>query len=196
MVHLLHKTQPETPKKKKYNKEEMPSKVINIIRTTQRNNIELTAIADYKANVLLSLNAFILTCIVPYVFSSIELILENKLYYPLLCAAITCFLTIVQAAEVLKPSDFDKNRGQSKRGLKPSPFFFGNFYKMEADEYYDYLSAGMANDNLVKQHLAQDLYYVGRRLGQKMSKIRLAFNIFLFGIFSTLIATAVVLSMN
>lgn len=192
MVHLLDQAPVKTPKKKK----EMSSKIINIIRTTQRNNIELTSIADYKANVLLSLNAFILTCIVPYVFSNMDVIVENRLYYPLLCAAITSFLTIVQAAEVLKPSDFDKNRGVSERGLKPSPFFFGNFYKMEAEQYYDYLDEGLAEDNLVRQHLAQDLYYVGKRLGKKMSMIRLAFNIFLIGIFTTLSCTAIVLALH
>ena len=43
----------------------LDKKTIDIIRTTQRNNIDLTAIADNKANVLLSLNALIIAALVP-----------------------------------------------------------------------------------------------------------------------------------
>ncbi len=171
----------------------LPSKTINIIRTTLRNNIELTAIADNKANVLLSLNALMLTAIVPYALANAELILQNYLYIPILCATITCFVTIYQAAMVLIPSNFDKKRASMHPDIKPSPFFFGNFYKMEADEYYEQLQEGLSASGLIKAHLAQDLFYVGQRLGTKMARIRRAFYFFLLGIFITLIAAAVIL---
>ncbi len=171
----------------------LTSKIINIIRTTQRNNIELTSIADGKANVLLSLNAIMLTGLVPWILSNIDYIVSNFLYIPLIILMITCFLTIYQATEVLKPSDFDQKRHGITPDVKPSPFFFGNFYKMESRQYYDYLREGLARDDLVRAHLAQDLFYVGRRLGIKMHKIRTAFNIFLLGIFSTLVTTVLAL---
>jgi len=194
MVQTLQNTDLEdSQKEKKKKKKGLSQKVINIIRTTQRNNIDLTAIADYKANVLLSLNAFILTVLVPYVFANIDLIFERYLYIPLFLAAATCFITIYTAAQVLKPSDFDKKRDGAHPDVKPSPFFFGNFYKMESDEYYEYLNQGLANNDLIKAHLSQDLYYVGRRLGVKMSRIRNAFNVFIVGIFLTLGATIIVL---
>lgn len=172
----------------------LPKTVINIIRTTQRNNIELTAIADNKANVLMSLNAFILAAIIPYAFSNSEIIFENLLFIPLVFAAITSSLTIYLAAQVLKPSDFDKKRNGTNPNVQASPFFFGNFYKMSSEEYYHYLKEGLANDNLVKAHLAQDLYYIGKRLGDKMSLIRIAFNVFIVGIFVTVFSTVIVLS--
>ena len=43
-------------KEKKEKKSKISKEVLNVIRTTQRNNIELTNIADNKANMLLSLN--------------------------------------------------------------------------------------------------------------------------------------------
>ncbi len=171
----------------------LSNKIINIIRTTQRNNIELTSIADNKANVLLSLNAFMLTIIIPLVFGNIDQVVEKCLYIPLVVAIVTCFLTIYEAAQVLKPSDFDKKRTSAHPEINPSPFFFGNFYKMSSEEYYKYLEEGLTNENVMKAHLAQDLFYIGRRLGYKMSKIRTAFNIFLVGIFLTLVSTGLVL---
>jgi len=136
-----------------------------------------------------------LTFIIPLVLGNIDYIVDKLIYIPLIIFAATCFTTIYLAAQVLKPSDFDKKRHSLDPNIKSSPFFFGNFYKMDVDEYYAFLREGLANENFVKAHLAQDLYYIGRRLGYKMANIRIAFNLFIAGIFLTLITTIIVLIM-
>lgn len=184
-------------KERKEQKEQMAlaKQTINIIRTTQRNNIDLTAIADNKANVLLSLNAIMLTFIIPLILTNSDQIMEKHLYIPLIILSVTCFITMYLAAQVLKPSDFDQQRASTHPSIKASPFFFGNFYKMEAGEYYQFLQEGLAEENLVKAHLAQDMYYIGRRLGVKMDCIRKAFNIFIVGVFITLASSGIFLFM-
>ncbi len=177
----------------KQKKSKLSRETVNVFRTTQRNNIDLTGIADNKANVLLSVNAIMLTFIIPLVLGNIDYIVDRYIFIPLIIFAATCFATIYLAAQVLKPSDFDKKRHSLDPNVKSSPFFFGNFYKMEVDEYYAFLRDGLADENFVKAHLAQDLYYIGRRLGNKMAHIRIAFNIFIAGIFLTLISTILVL---
>jgi len=179
----------------KKKKKKLSRETVNVFRTTQRNNIDLTGIADNKANVLLSVNAIMLTFIIPLVLGNIDYIVDKYLYIPLIIFAATCFTTIYMAAHVLKPSDFDRKRHSLDPKVKSSPFFFGNFYKMEVDEYYAFLREGLADENFVKAHLAQDLYYIGRRLGQKMAHIRIAFNLFIVGIFLTLISTVAVMVM-
>jgi len=173
--------------------EKLTKQTVNIIRTTQRNNIELTAIADGKANVLLSLNAIMLTFLIPSIGANMEEIIQEHLYIPLSILAITCFVTIYISTLVLRPSKFE----DFIEGLDPemhfSPFFFGNFYDMEPEEFFRYLKESASNTELVRSHLAQDLYYVGKRLGKKMTWIRQAFDIFLIGIFLTLISTGIVL---
>ena len=94
---------------------------------------------------------------------------------------------------VLRPSNFDKFIEGLDPSMKVSPFFFGNFYKMDAEEFFQYLKESASEPALVKAHLAQDLYYIGRRLGNKMTWVRQAFDIFLIGIFLTLISTGIVL---
>jgi len=178
-----------TEEKKIKDKTSISKKTINIIRTTQRNNIDLTAIADNKANVLLSLNALIIAALVPIVIANIDIVFDRMLIIPLIVLALTSFITIYLAAEVLKPSNFDKMRTKNN----PSPFFFGNFYQMEAKEYDEFIKGSLDSTKDLKAHLTSDLYYIGRRLGQKMSYVRKAYNIFIIGIFWTLIATGVVL---
>lgn len=174
-------------------KQKLSKDTINIIRTTQRNNIELTHIADNKANVLLSLNAIIVTFLVPMVVANSNAILDKRLYIPLLILSTTCFITIYIATVVLKPSRFDKLRGNERDGWAFSPFFFGNFYKMEAEEFFNYMENQLSDKDRVKLHIAQDLFYIGKRLGYKMTWIRRAFNIFIIGLFLTLVSTGIVL---
>ena len=175
--------------------EKLTKQTINIIRTTQRNNIDLTQLADNKANVLLSLNAIMITFLLPMILSNIEAIIQGYLFIPLIILAITCFSTIYISAIVLKPSNLDEYRASPSNDpdAQFSPFFFGNFYRMEPDEFFEYMSESVSNSEMVKSHLVQDLYYIGKRLGFKMDRIRLAFNIFLGGLFLTLFSTAIVI---
>ncbi len=172
----------------------LTKQTINVIRTTQRNNIDLTQLADNKANVLLSLNAIMITFLLPMVLSNFDTIFQGYLYIPLIILSITCFTTIYMSAIVLKPSNLQEYRASPSNDpdAQFSPFFFGNFYKMEADEFFEYMEETMSNSQMVKDHLTQDLYYIGKRLGYKMDRIRLAFNIFLSGLFLTLTSTALV----
>jgi len=182
--------------KKKNKKKKLSKKTINIIRTTQRNNIDLTAIADNKANVLLSLNALMIAALFPIVLSNLEVIEIYYLGIPLLILALTCFTTIYFSAQVLKPSNFDKMRESYGSISKPSPFFFGNIYKDSAADYFSKIDESLENDEDLKSHLAQDLYYIGKRLGDKMSMVRKAYNIFIFGIFITLLLTIIILMIS
>lgn len=180
-------------KKEKKLKKQLARDAINIIRTTQRNNVELTHLADNKANVLLSLNAIMLTFLIPGVVSNTEFILERFLYIPLVILASTCFATIYISTIVLRPSTFDKFREKHSIKRKFSPFFFGNIYKIEADEFFERMDDVLASQENVKMHLAQDMFYVGKRLGFKMTWIRRAFSIFLWGIFASIISTGIVM---
>lgn len=175
-------------KKEKKKKSGISKQTINIIRTTQRNNIDLTAIADNKANVLLSLNAIIIAALIPIVIANLDIIFEKMLIIPLMVLAVTSFITIYLAASVLKPSNFDRMRSSANPDSESSPFFFGNFYQMEAEEYFEFIKSSLNDPKDLKAHLAQDLYYIGKRLGEKMSYVRQAYNIFTVGILLTLIA--------
>ena len=177
---------------KKKKKIKLDKETINIMRTTQRNNVELTHIADNKANVLLSLNAIMLTFLIPTVVANMDYIVEKHLYIPLIILAVTCFATIYISTIVLKPTRFDNLRDANNPHSRHSPFFFGNYYKMQPDEFFDYMDKELKKSDNVKQHLSQDLYFVGRRLGYKMTYIRRAFNLFLIGIFLSLATTALV----
>lgn len=166
---------------------------VNVVRTTMRNNIELTAIADNKANVLLSLNAVMIAFIVPLAISNLDVIFKYTLFVPLFFLAITCFATIYISTLVLAPFRFDSFSEELPKGMEPSPFFFGTAYHSDLQEYYNNLTRISEDKSRVREYLAQDLFFVGRRLGEKMLLIRRSFQIFRAGIFLTLLSLALVL---
>lgn len=169
----------------KKNSTKISKTILNIIRTTMRNNIELTHIADNKANVLLSLNALMITFMIPFIIPYLEIVKKFNLVFPLAILFVTCFVVIYICALVLKPSKFFKNQGKIKEGKYMSPFFFGNFYQMSLEEFDVYIRNSLSSGEMVKNYIAEDLHYIGSRLGRKMSLIRIAFNIFLIGLFAS-----------
>ncbi len=185
----------EEPIKKKKNKK-LPKDVLNIIRTTMRNNIELTNIADNKANVLLSINALMLTFLIPFLIPYVDIIKHYRLSIPLSILVISGFITIYLSALVLKPGKFFANAKSIKKGHAASPFFFGNFYKMSKEDYRIYVNKEVAEGLAVKNHLSDDLHYIGSRLGRKMELIRIAFNIFMFGFFTSLTLSIILFSIT
>ncbi len=99
---------------------------LNIIRTTYRNNIELTNIADNKANILLSLNALMVTFLIPIVLSNLDVIVQYALYLPIGTLSLTCLATIIMAAMATRPIKMGDQNLEDEHGTTQSPFFFGN----------------------------------------------------------------------
>lgn len=172
-------------KKKKKKKEiaEINKNTVGILRTQLRNSIELTNLADSKANVLLSLSALMLTFLIPLTLPYLDRILLYNLQIPFLILVGTCLITIYISVTVLRPGKLggqDIKTATSNKKL--SPFFFGNFLNMSKDDFLDYSGEVFKDEALVTSFISNDFYYIGLRLGQKMSVLRKAFNIFMFGI--------------
>jgi hypothetical protein len=185
------------PKKIKKTNKTLSRNVLNVIRTTMRNNIELTHIADNKANVLLSLNALMLTFLLPIIISNIEFIKEMQLGLALVIFVITCLVTIHLSAVALRPGDFSKLEKERGGIGMSSPFFFAHSHKMTADDFEERINKALMSDETVRKHITQDLYFIAARLGQKMTLIRTAFNFFLIGlVVSVTIASIIMLFFN
>jgi len=169
---------------------------IGLIRTNLRNNVGLTKIADNKANVLLSLNALMLTFTVPFMIPQIEKIINYNLVVPALLLILSSLITIFLAVIALRPGKLNNQnlKAHGKRDL--SPFFFGNFNNFRKEDYFEYLDSTLHNDTEVIAFLSNDFYHLGLRLGEKMRIIRIAFNIFITGLCSSVILAIVILLIN
>ena len=172
----------------------LSGKLLGLIRTNSRNNVERISIADQKASTLMSLNAIMITVMVPLLLGYLDFILAHMLYIPLIMLAITSLITLYMAAEALKPKELTSKKYIYNKETNSSPFFFGNFYHMSKEEYKDYFQSTLANEELLSDFVFQDLFHIGKIVAQKYVIIRQAYMIFITGIILVALSTVLILS--
>lgn len=167
-------------KLKKAKKSRPDRGIETMFRTTYRTHINLSDLADNKANILLSINAII----VSIVFTS--LIDKFQGNTPLVAAGF-CMIsvnmaTIVFAILATRPKVnsgvFDREDILNK---KTNLLFFGNFYRMDLDDYQWGISQMMNDAEYLYGSMAKDIYFLGKVLAKKFQLLRVAYNIFMYG---------------
>jgi hypothetical protein len=66
--------------------------------------------------------------------------------------------------------------------------FFGNFYKMSLEEYTYGMEKMMDDKDFLYGSLIKDVYAQGVVLGKKYRLLRIAYNIFMFGLITSVLA--------
>jgi len=166
-------------------------KTLNHIRTTSRNNIERIKIADQKASVLMSLNAIMITILIPAIIANLDQVLAELYYIPLIVIAITCTTTLYLAAKALQPISLDYDKTIYSNSNVPSPFFFGNFFKMNPKEFRSYYQSTVSSREGLAEFVLQDIFHIGRIVSRKYQIIRRAYMIFLNGLFIVIVVCVV-----
>ena len=160
-----------------------------MFKTTLRNQIDLTNIADNKANIMLTINSALITLGIPLIAG--ELDANPHLIYPAITLLLTCILAIVFATLVTRPvkmagkTDLENlNKGNTNL------FFFGNYFKMPQNGYRQGLKTIVESDELLDKTIVNDLYFLGLSLGRKYSRLHTTYSIFMVGMVVTVIVYA------
>jgi predicted metal-dependent HD superfamily phosphohydrolase len=155
-----------------------------MFKTALRNHLDLSNLADNKANIMLSVNALIITIAMPLAVSFIKSNLF--LLIPLGCLLATCLLSMIFATLATRPIPMTgyTPRKQIDEG-RSNLFFFGNFYSMKYEEYQEGMKAVIADESYLEGSIMRDLFFLGRSLGNKYRRLRICYNIFMYGIILT-----------
>ena len=160
-----------------------------MFKTTLRNQIDLTNIADNKANIMLTINSALITFGIPLIAGQVN---DNpNLIYPAATLLLTCILSIVYATLATRPvkmggrTDLEKiEKGNTNL------FFFGNFFKMTPNDYRAGLRKVVKDDELLDKTIVNDLYFLGISLGRKYSRLHTTYSIFMIGMVITVVVYA------
>ncbi|MFT4761828.1 MAG: putative metal-dependent HD superfamily phosphohydrolase [Saprospiraceae bacterium] len=161
-----------------------------MFKTALRNHIDLTSIADQKSNIMLSINALLLTIGMP-IFASY---LSDKVYLltPSIIFMLTCITTMIFATLSTRPIKMDGETNLDKIDFgKTNLFFFGNFYKIEQQAYQKAIKKVIANSETLDKTIINDLYFLGHALGDKFRYLRTCYNVFIIGIILSFISFAI-----
>ena len=163
-------------------KEKLPGKgVESMFRLTARNQINLSSIADNKANILISVNSIVLTMLLTIGTGKISE--YPVMTFPFIAFLATCISTIIFAILATRPKiSSGKFTEEDIHNKKVNLLFFGNFYNMKMEEYEWAVKELMADQDYLYSSMIRDQYSLGKVISQKYKLIRIAYTIFMVGI--------------
>lgn len=169
----------------------LPTKGIQtMLRLTSSNQLELSAMADHKANILISVNSIIISVILGVLFRKLQeepyLVIPSIIFLTMSVATIV--VSILATRPKLGGGNFSK---EDVINRKTNLLFFGNFYKAPFEQYNESMRKMMRDPNYLYGSLINDIYQLAVVLGRKYRLIRLAYNIFMFGIVISVLAFAI-----
>lgn len=182
----LEKLRKSQKKKKKKKKQEQLTIATSKSAQTQfktalRNHIDLSSIADNKANIMLSVNAVIITVGLPLLIDRASI--HPQLYVPTAILAFVCLISMIFATLSTRPI---KTRGRTELenilNNNSNLFFFGNYYRMSLDDYEQSIREVIGNNEKLDSSIIRDLFYLGKSLGKKFDYLRWCYNFFMYGI--------------
>lgn len=163
--------------------------VETMFRVTLKNHIELSAIADTKANILLSVNAIIISVALSNLVPKLDNLSNAFLVWPTLILMLFSVTSVVLSVLSTRPNISSVNVTKEMiMNKQTNILFFGNFHKMGLKDFewgIDYL---MENQDVLYNSLTKDLYYLGLVLERKYRLLRITYTVFMFGIIISALA--------
>lgn len=156
--------------------------VQTMYRVTMRNHLKLSDIADTKANILLSVNAIIISLVLADLMPKLDspsnkyLILPTALF--MFFSVVSMVLSIIATRPNVTSGQFTKEDVDNK---KVNLLFFGNFHKMKLEDYDWAMKELIKDQSYVYSSLTKDLYFLGLVLDRKYKLLRWTYAIFMFG---------------
>jgi predicted metal-dependent HD superfamily phosphohydrolase len=158
-----------------------------MFRLTSSNHIQLSSIADSKANILISVNAIIISIMMSGFLKALDT--NPHLLIPTYMILTINVITIVFSVLALRPNiTTGKFTRKDIEDKNTNLLFFGNFHDMERDDYKWGMTQMMSNSEYLYSSLIDDIYFLGRVLGKKYRFLRIAYNIFMYGIITAVLA--------
>jgi hypothetical protein len=147
--------------------------------------------ADNKANIMLSVNALIITFALPLLGK--EIATNPNILIPTMMLLTVCVVSMVFATLATRPIPMKGYSSiESIKAKKSNLFFFGNYYNMSFEEYEDGMNVTISNDDILDSTIMRDLFFLGKTLGKKYAYLRRCYTIFMYGIITTVIAFVIV----
>ena len=158
-----------------------------MFRTTSTNHLELSNLADGKSNIMISVNAIIISVVLTIVMVR----LPYYPYYiiPTIVLMATCLGAMIFSILATRPSvNSGRFSEEDIRAKKTNLLFFGNFHRMELDEYQWGMNELLKDKEYLYNSMIKDIYFLGVVLAKKYKLLRISYTIFMWGLILSVIA--------
>ncbi len=170
------------------------SAIQTYFRTNYRNHINLSAIADNKANIMISVNAILISVVIS-IMSYQNLSETNPMVLlPVVIFLVTGMASLIFAVLSIRPKITALNTPPPKPAIaKKNIIFFGNFITLELAEYEEAVDAMLRDGELLYGNMVRDIYYLGLVLDKKYRFLTVSYNTFMVGFIATVLSFLMVL---
>ncbi|MEO8925814.1 MAG: Pycsar system effector family protein [Caulobacteraceae bacterium] len=125
-----------------------PNQAVEFLRVVQQHHIQLSSMADFKANVLLGASLLIFV-------TSLKEARDGRASAPLIVLMATVFVAASLAVLAMLPMTSRRPHPES------NILFFGVFATLEEGEFQSRMRELLHNDELLHQAMVRDIYQLG-----------------------------------
>lgn len=157
-----------------------------LFRVTYRTQINLIRIADNKANMILGINAMIISVLIGMIgtrmiFSTEDVDGNMKFIVPSVLIIITALFNALYIIMEAQPHIISLKKGPGGQDFKSNLLFFENIWKMPMDEYIEKMESLLNSPKDLYQNMIIDIHNQAKVLHRKYRLLRTAYIIFKFG---------------
>lgn len=180
----------EAKKSKREKQPQLERGVETLFKLTSGNHMRLSAMADNKAHILLSINSIIISVTLSLLAKYLDEM--PKLILPTIMLLCVCLVTIVFAVLTTKPKVskgvFTMDQIHNKQA---NLLFFGNFHNMEWESYDKGIQTIMHDKEYLYKSMTKDIYFLGKVLAAKYHYLNIGYKVFMYGLITAVCAFAV-----
>ncbi len=173
-----------TPPKIKKKKKGSARSVETFYRSAYRTQLDLTGLADMKANIMISINGLIITAIIAT--EGLLTFTHNYLKFLPVLLLVVCILSMVFAMLAARPRVAKiQITAEDMLNGNASLLYFNNFSHVTEEQYADAMSHAIEDVENVYRMMSKHIYNLGVVLTRKYFLLRISYSIFLGGIILT-----------
>lgn len=155
-------------------------------RSNYRNHINLSSIADNKANIMISVNSILISVVISTLTYHNWASSNPQIILPVILFLITALVSLIFAVLSARPkvTSLIKNK-TDKSANKKNLIFFGNFVKLSAEEYEEAMLDVFQSSDLLYSNMVRDMYHLGKVLDKKYRYLTVSYTVFMVGFITT-----------
>lgn len=151
-----------------------------MFKTALRNHMDLSSLADNKANIMISINSGIIALAMSVLVQNNN---HSEYLVPIIMILATCLPSMIFAALATVPMKMKGHTDMSNiKSGRSNLFFFGNFYNMNYEDYKLGIQEVTSKEENLEDSIMRDLFFLGKSLGRKYRQLRICYIIFTIGI--------------
>ena len=155
--------------------------VETMFRTTYRTHLDLSSLADNKANIMISINGIIISILLASIYPRIAL--DRWFLLPTTVLLLACLLSLVYAVLSARPRVTRRTVTlEDVREDRANILFFGTFVNMKEEEFIEGMQELIRDPQRAYGNMIRDIYGLGAVLETKYRLLRTSYTIFMVGL--------------